>query len=300
MPSTEPETALPVSSYPLRSPADAAGMNEALVLQLSQHESNGLIAHSGYGSPHVRHLERCSSVVEHVVPHPILLGDPRTVIGGSCREGLIRIGDHLNKESEPGPRVVRPVLPAGSRSPQGVVIRIAALIDETFEGDVPTDAVADLGKETRAEQARQPPVAVDERVDREEIEREQSHEKRLVVVPSPLFSPIPIDELGHEERRVLVRGWDEPNTRHPVRVSIHNEVIDGLELSTSTTRPTKEESVEMQDESHGELARIALEQVVEGITIPSQLLLVANAESLVGTSDDPFGSSRFDHDPLDG
>ncbi len=55
----------------------------------------------------------------------------------------------------------------------------------------------------------------------------------------------------------------------------------------------------MDDESDGELAWIVLEQVVEGITVPSQLLLVANAESLVGTSDDPFGSGLFDHDPLD-
>ena len=66
---------LPVGSYSLGSPADAAGMDEPFVLQLSQHESNGLVAHSGHRPPQVCHLERCSGVVEHVVPHPVLLGD---------------------------------------------------------------------------------------------------------------------------------------------------------------------------------------------------------------------------------
>lgn len=283
--------ALPLGSYPLGSPADAAGIDEPLVFQFSQHEWNSLIAHSRHGSPHVRHLERCSSVVEHVVSHPILLGDPRTVIGRPCCEGLIRIGDHLDKESQPGPRVMRPVLPASSRSRKGFVVRIAALVDETFEGDVPTDAVADLGKQTGAEQAKEPPVAVDKRVDREEIEREQPDEKSPVIVTSSLFSPIPIYELGHEVGRVLVRGWDEPNTRRPVGVPVHDEVVDVLELSPSATGPTKEKSVEMKDKSRGQPARIVLEQVVEGITTRDSAFGTRRSwPGIVGTSDDPFGS----------
>ncbi|HEY1653148.1 MAG TPA: hypothetical protein VGG09_14785 [Acidimicrobiales bacterium] len=58
--------------------------------------------------------------------------------------------------------------------------------------------------------------------------------------------------------------------------------------------------MEMEDETDGETTRPVLEQVVESVTIPSQLLLVADAESLVGTPDDPFGSGLFDHDSLDG
>ncbi len=108
------------------------------------------------------------------------------------------------------------------------------------------------------------------------------------MTPSPLFSPIPTDELRHEEGRVAVRGWDEPNTRRPVRVSVHDEVVDGLELSPSTTRPTKKESMQMKDEPHGEVTRIVLEQVVERITVPSQFHLVADAESLVGTADESY------------
>jgi hypothetical protein len=46
-----------VDSYPLRSPAYTAGTDKALVLELSEHETNGLIAHSWYCSPHVGHLE---------------------------------------------------------------------------------------------------------------------------------------------------------------------------------------------------------------------------------------------------
>ncbi|MHB8452366.1 MAG: hypothetical protein ACYDAQ_18235 [Mycobacteriales bacterium] len=57
--------------------------------------------------------------------------------------------------------------------------------------------------------------------------------------------------------------------------------------------------MELKDESHVEIARVALEQVVEGIAVPGQLLLIADAEPLVGTADDAFDSGLFDHDPLD-
>jgi hypothetical protein len=120
-----------------------------------------------------------------------------------------------------------------------------------------------------------------------------------VVASGPLLDAVPIDKLGHEEGRVLVRDRDEPNTRRPVRVSVHDEVVDGLELPPSTTGSTKEEPMEMKDETNGEIARFVPEQVVEGITIPSQLLLVADAEPLVGTADDAFSSSLLDNDPFD-
>ena len=182
-------------------------------------------------------------MVEHVVPDPVLLGDARTMISGTSREGLVRVGDHLDEEAEPRPGVVATVLPADGRPRQGVVIGVASFVDEPLEGDITPDAIADLGEQARAEQARESPIAVDERVNREEVECEQSHEQRTVVAPRALFSAIPIDELGHEEGRVLVRRRDEPNTRGPVGVPVHNEVVDGLELPPSATRPTKEESV---------------------------------------------------------
>jgi hypothetical protein len=97
-----------------------------------------------------------------------------------------------------------------------------------------------------------------------------------------------------------VRGWSEPDTRRPIRVSVHDEVFDGLGLSPATTRAAEEETVEMEDEAHGEIARIILEQVVEGVSIPRQLLLAAHAEPLVGAADDSLGSCLLDHDPLDG
>jgi hypothetical protein len=120
-----------------------------------------------------------------------------------------------------------------------------------------------------------------------------------VVTSGPLLDAVPIDKLGREEGRVLVRGRDEPNTRRSVCVSVHDEVVDGLELPPSTTSSTKEEPMEMKDETNGEIGRVVLEQVVEGIAIPSQLLLIADAEPLVGTADDAFSSGLLDNDPLD-
>ncbi len=120
-----------------------------------------------------------------------------------------------------------------------------------------------------------------------------------MVASGPLLDAVPIDKLGHEEGCVLVRGRDEPNTRRPIRVSVHDEVVHGLELPPSTTGSTEEEPMEMKDETNGEIARAVPEQVVEGITIPSQLLLVADAEPLVGTADDAFSSSLLDNDPFD-
>jgi len=163
-----------VDSYPLRSPAYTAGTDKALVLELSEHETNGLIAHCWYCSPHVRHLERGSGMVEHVVPHPVLLGNSRPVVIGTRRERLVSIGDHVNKETEPWPGIVHTVLPAGGRCGKRVVISVTSFVDDSLEGDVMPHAIADLGEQTRAEQAREPPVAVDEGVDSEEIEREQS------------------------------------------------------------------------------------------------------------------------------
>jgi hypothetical protein len=58
-------------------------------------------------------------------------------------------------------------------------------------------------------------------------------------------------------------------------VPVQNEVVDGLELPPSATRPCKEDSVEMEDETDGEITRPVLEQVVESVTVPNRLLLVA-------------------------
>ncbi len=57
--------------------------------------------------------------------------------------------------------------------------------------------------------------------------------------------------------------------------------------------------MEVKDEAHGDVARVVLEQVVEGIAVPSQLLLTADAEPLVGTADDAFSPGLLDNDPLD-
>jgi hypothetical protein len=116
------------------------------------------------------------------------------------------------------------------------------------------------------------PFAVDERVDREEIEREQSDEEDTVVASSSLLDAVPIDELGREE---------------------------GLELPPSAAGATKKETMEMKDETNGEIARVVLEQVIEGVAIPGQLLFTADAEPLVATADDVFSSGPLDHDPLD-
>jgi hypothetical protein len=57
--------------------------------------------------------------------------------------------------------------------------------------------------------------------------------------------------------------------------------------------------MEMKDETNGEVARVILVQVVEGVAIPRQLLLIADAKALVGTADDAFSSGLLDDDPLD-
>lgn len=178
-----------VDSYPLRPPPDTAGTDKALVLELSEHETNGLIAHSWYCSPHVGHLEGGSGMVEHVVPHPVLLGSSRPVVGGTRRERLVCIGDHVNKEFEPWPGVVRTVLPSGGRCGKSVVIGVTPFVDDSLEGDITPNTIAGLGEQTRAEQAREPSVAVDKGVDSEEIEGEQSDEKRAVIATGPLLCP---------------------------------------------------------------------------------------------------------------
>jgi hypothetical protein len=57
--------------------------------------------------------------------------------------------------------------------------------------------------------------------------------------------------------------------------------------------------MEMKDETNGEVARVVLVEVVEGVAIPRQLLLIADAKPLVGTPDDAFSTGLLDHDPLD-
>src|SRR5487761_770800 len=237
-------------------------------------------------------------MVAHVVPHPVLLSNSRPVVGGTRRERHVRIGEHVTKETEPWPDVVRTVLPAGGRGGESVVIGITPFVDDTLEGDITPNAIAGLGEQTRAEQAREPPVAIDEGVDSEEIEREQSDKKHAVVATGPLLDAVPIDKFGHEKGRVLVRGRDETDTRRSVHVSVHDEIVDGLELPSSTTGSTKEEPMEMKDETNGEITRVLLEQVVEGIAVPGQLPLIADAEPLVGAADDAFSSGLLDDDPL--
>ncbi|MGC8513599.1 MAG: hypothetical protein ACP5P1_11295 [Acidimicrobiales bacterium] len=57
--------------------------------------------------------------------------------------------------------------------------------------------------------------------------------------------------------------------------------------------------METEDETDGEITRPVLEQLVESVTVPSRILLVRDAKSLVGTPDDPFSSGLFDHYSLD-
>jgi hypothetical protein len=93
-------------------------------------------------------------------------------------------------------------------------------------------------------------------VDSQKVEREQSDQKHTVVASRPLLDAVPIDKLGREEGRVLVQGRDEPNTRRRVGVSVHDEVVDGLELPPSTIGSTKEKPMEMKDETNGEIAHV--------------------------------------------
>jgi hypothetical protein len=86
-------TAITVS-HPRR--CSEAGTYKALVLELSEHETKGLIAHSRHRPPHARHLEGGSSVVQHIVPHPVLLVNSWPVASGTRRERLIRVGDHVD------------------------------------------------------------------------------------------------------------------------------------------------------------------------------------------------------------
>ncbi|MEA2471619.1 MAG: hypothetical protein QOE38_2618 [Thermoleophilaceae bacterium] len=53
-----------------------------------------------------------------------------------------------------------------------------------------------------------------------------------------------------------MQGRDEPNTRRRVGVSVHDEVVDGLELPPSTIGSTKEKPMEMKDETNGEIAHV--------------------------------------------
>lgn len=66
-----------------------------------------------------------------------------------------------------------------------------------------------------------------------------------------------------------------------------------------TAGATEEHTMEVKDKAHGKMARVILEQVVEGIAVPGQLFLVADAKPLIGTADDALSSRLLDDDPLD-
>lgn len=56
----------------------------------------------------------------------------------------------------------------------------------------------------------------------------------------------------------------------------------------------------MENESYGEVAGLSLEEVVEAIAVPGQLLFASRSEPLVGAADDSFSSCLLDDDPFDG
>jgi hypothetical protein len=147
-----------------------------------------------------------------------------------------------------------------------------------------------LAEQCAGDQAGDPPVAVLEWVDDEEVENEQAGQEHRVMLARRCRFLVALDQVVDGERGAGGGHRLEPDGCRAVGRAVHDEVVFFLEGPAGHGRVGEQHPVQVQDQAGVQRAPVLQEKVVLGIAVACEFLLAAVAQRRRPPVDDPLGS----------